>query len=373
MVKHLLCAWLLIGASAVFASTPYTYIIQVWERSDQPTGQGDAPGGWHSMPYVGGVVLNGDTYTIDEQTWTLVRHLAGGGLETASVLEWWSPGPPWSYSNGPSSQDGNGNWLPQWRAIGTGKWFFIARQGDTPNTPALPVVSVTIGDHMSEPNTKGHARVYRTGPTTAPLTVKLLISDGVPGVDPGNIATAGVDFVKPSQTVTIDAGQSYKEIEFVPIDDLLAEGTEIVLITVAADAAYTVDPDPTHSTATMYLYDDDTPPTTQPSTQPTDELLKPKQPVDPPSQAPSCAQSLYNKLKSKFKIDLSWDVLFPPMTYTLHLPGGATKNITIDWTFSGGDSFSSTVRLVRLLCWTFILVMFSFYLCNSIIRALRQY
>jgi hypothetical protein len=95
--------------------------------------------------------------------------------------------------------------------------------------------TVTIGAQIStapEARRKnGKFRVQRTGATTAPLTVHYIVS---------GTATAGSDYVALSGTVTIPAGATRVDILVAPIDDILVEPTETVIVTLSTNANYLV-------------------------------------------------------------------------------------------------------------------------------------
>lgn len=97
---------------------------------------------------------------------------------------------------------------------------------------ALRTVSVTAIDPTATEAgpTTGRFTVSRTGATTAALTV----SDRV-----GGTATAGSDYTSLSGSVTIPIGASSASVTITPINDTAVEDNEIVVLTLAANAAYT--------------------------------------------------------------------------------------------------------------------------------------
>lgn len=77
----------------------------------------------------------------------------------------------------------------------------------------------------------GRFRVFRTGATTASLTVLYTA---------GGTATAARDYVALSGTVTIPAGATLGDILVAPLDDNLVEPTETVIVTLTPNANYLV-------------------------------------------------------------------------------------------------------------------------------------
>jgi Calx-beta domain-containing protein/putative Ig domain-containing protein len=103
---------------------------------------------------------------------------------------------------------------------------------DSDSTP-LPAVSITANQpNASEAGpTPGQFTVTRTGSTASPLIANYTIS---------GTAINGTDYASLPTSVTIPAGASTKTIDVIPIEDTLAEGSETVILTLSADAAYTV-------------------------------------------------------------------------------------------------------------------------------------
>ena len=112
---------------------------------------------------------------------------------------------------------------------------------------ALPSVTiVATNPNAAEPSTTGTFTVTRTGATTGALTVNYAIS---------GTATNGTDYQTLSGSVSIAAGQTSATITVTPIDDTLVEGTETVIATLSANAAYTVG---SPASATVNIADNDT-------------------------------------------------------------------------------------------------------------------
>jgi hypothetical protein len=95
------------------------------------------------------------------------------------------------------------------------------------------VVSVIASDPLgSEPGTDTAAfTVSRTGDLSAPLTVRYTL---------GGTALNGLDYQALSGAVTIPIGAASANVVLRPIDDNLFEVAELVILTLAPDAAYQV-------------------------------------------------------------------------------------------------------------------------------------
>jgi hypothetical protein len=113
----------------------------------------------------------------------------------------------------------------------------------------LPEVTITATDANAaeQGQDPGTFTVTRTGPTTNPLTVNYTI---------GGTATNGTDYQTIGTSVTIPAGQASATVTITPIDDALIEGPETVILTLAADPAYTIG---AQNTATATIADNDFP------------------------------------------------------------------------------------------------------------------
>jgi subtilisin family serine protease len=90
--------------------------------------------------------------------------------------------------------------------------------------------------------------ISRTGSTSAPRTVLYTVT---------GTATAGSDYVALPGAVTIEAGSSTATVTVTPIDDGLYESDESVVLSIVADAAYTVG---SPASATVTIISDDLPP-----------------------------------------------------------------------------------------------------------------
>jgi hypothetical protein len=102
-----------------------------------------------------------------------------------------------------------------------------------------PEVSITANDAMASeqvapaPADPGQFTVTRTGDTSSPLTVNYTI---------GGTAGNGVDYATLSGSVVFGAGQSSAVIDVNVINDGLTEGSETVIVTLAAGAYILADP-----------------------------------------------------------------------------------------------------------------------------------
>ena len=115
----------------------------------------------------------------------------------------------------------------------------------------LPVVAIVASDSTASEGNAADTGVFtvsRTGSTTSSLTVNYIVS---------GTATNGTDYQTLAGSVMIGSGQNTATITVTTIDDNQAEGNETVMVTLSANAAYTVG---TPSSATITITDDDTPP-----------------------------------------------------------------------------------------------------------------
>ena len=90
--------------------------------------------------------------------------------------------------------------------------------------------------------------VTRSGDTSVPLTVQYTVA---------GTALAGADYVSLPGTVTIEAGSSTATVSVNPIDDIVYESNESVILTLVANAAYTL---ASPSTGTVTVVSNDLPP-----------------------------------------------------------------------------------------------------------------
>jgi hypothetical protein len=128
---------------------------------------------------------------------------------------------------------------------------------NTPGTTNYTLVTITATDaSASEAGGTGQFRVARGDRTNGALTVWLQIA---------GTATGGSDYQTISNIVLIPDGARALEIPVVPIDDMLVEGTESVIVRVIPSPL--ASPVPTYlvgspSSATVSIADNDTPPPT---------------------------------------------------------------------------------------------------------------
>jgi glucose/arabinose dehydrogenase len=94
------------------------------------------------------------------------------------------------------------------------------------------VVTISATDAIATEagRSTGRFTVHRTGSTAAPLTVFYTV---------GGTATATADYVALSGSVLIAAGARQAGITIMPVNDTTPEGLETVVVTLAANAAYT--------------------------------------------------------------------------------------------------------------------------------------
>ncbi len=116
---------------------------------------------------------------------------------------------------------------------------FIADNDPTVSVEAIDAIAAETGD-------PGMFRFKRTGPTTSPLLVSIILIGAEPGLD----------FVNFGTFVSIPAGASFVDVPIIPIDDQLLEGAEVLEVEVAKLATYTVGA----GAAAVTIDDDDVPP-----------------------------------------------------------------------------------------------------------------
>jgi hypothetical protein len=134
--------------------------------------------------------------------------------------------------------------------LGSGTGYTVG----SPNTGAVtiaddetPLISITATDATaSEPGANtGLFTLTRLGKKSALLTVNYTV---------GGTATLGYDYVSVGASVKIAAGATNASVTVTPVDDLLVEGTESVLVTLASGTGYTVG---TPASATVSITDND--------------------------------------------------------------------------------------------------------------------
>lgn len=109
-----------------------------------------------------------------------------------------------------------------------------------------PVVSIVATDADAAESGDGASfTISRTGPTTSALNVIIAFSGS---------ATNGADYAYVVTPITIAAGDSATVVSIMPMQDVLNEGTESVVITVQPDSAYVLGPT---SEAQATIADDD--------------------------------------------------------------------------------------------------------------------
>ncbi len=113
----------------------------------------------------------------------------------------------------------------------------------------LAQVSINITDASATEVGANEATlvVSRAGSTLQAMTVYYTI---------GGTATAGVDYFALSGAVSLGAGEASASITLLPMDDLLAEGPETVVLTLSPDAAYDIGGS---NSATITIVDNDNP------------------------------------------------------------------------------------------------------------------
>jgi hypothetical protein len=96
--------------------------------------------------------------------------------------------------------------------------------------PVRPVVAVSLSDQdAAEPSDPGEFIVWRTGSTTDPLTVDLIVGGTASGSD--------YDLATSASSATIPAGSDRVLLKVTPVSDTLVEDSETVTLAVAAHPA----------------------------------------------------------------------------------------------------------------------------------------
>lgn len=185
--------------------------------------------------------------------------------------------------------------------------------------PSTVIIAATDAS-ATEPTDSGAFTVTRVGGDTG---VDLHVAYSVSGS-----ATPGADYAVPSSVLTIPAGQTSATLTVAPFDDFDAEGTETVVVTLAAGLGYNLD---TNITATVSIADDDVsrvPPTALPQSisvwrnRAADLTLAGTDPENDP---------------------LTYQIVTPPVNGAL---SGTPPNVTYtpNNNFSGADNFTFRVN-----------------------------
>ena len=115
-----------------------------------------------------------------------------------------------------------------------------------------PANQVTVTVSTAQANEAGPTdaqfTVSRTGDTSAPVTVQYTVA---------GTALAGTDYAALPGVVTIEAGSSTAIVGVTPIDDAAFESNESVILTLTANAAYSLG---SPTAATVTIVSDDLPP-----------------------------------------------------------------------------------------------------------------
>ncbi|MDH4475540.1 MAG: Calx-beta domain-containing protein [Verrucomicrobiaceae bacterium] len=111
----------------------------------------------------------------------------------------------------------------------------------------LPVITIVATDPTAGEAglDEGEFTFYRTGDTSAELTVNYAVS---------GTASSATDRQGVSTSVTFQPGFNFARRLVIPLDDTVSEATETTILTISANAAYTVG---SPSTATVNILDDD--------------------------------------------------------------------------------------------------------------------
>ncbi|HKI70822.1 MAG TPA: S8 family serine peptidase, partial [Verrucomicrobiae bacterium] len=120
--------------------------------------------------------------------------------------------------------------------------------GSTSQGPTVTVVATDPNASEQGPDS-GTFTISRTGDTSTALTVNYTL---------GGTAQSGTDYEQLGTSVTLAAGAASTTVTVTPIDDTQVEGNETVVLTISADAAYSVG---SPSSATITIADNDGTPT----------------------------------------------------------------------------------------------------------------
>ena len=164
-------------------------------------------------------------------------------IDTIASVEWRVDGGSWQAA---TAADGafdsdveNFNFTAAALAPGT-HTFQVRATSNVGNVSALASDSVTFSPvvtiaattpNASENGSTGIFTVSRSGATTQSLTVNYTVS---------GTATMGADYQSLSGSVTIPVGAASQTVTIVPIDDIIPETNETVVLTLSASASYTV-------------------------------------------------------------------------------------------------------------------------------------
>ena len=108
--------------------------------------------------------------------------------------------------------------------------------------PTPVTVSVIASDpNAAEPSDAGMFTISRTGGTGSALNVSVSVS---------GTATANADYTAISSPVTIPAGAASKTVAVTPLDDIVPEPSETVILTISSGAGYAVG-SPSNDTVTI--------------------------------------------------------------------------------------------------------------------------
>jgi hypothetical protein len=125
------------------------------------------------------------------------------------------------------------------------------------NEPSVSIAATIPSASETAPSTtgKGKFTITRAGNTSAALTVSFVRS---------GTAKSGTDYVLKAggvtlagKTVTMAAGAQSVDIDLVPVNDLLVEPAETVVLTLASGKTYTLDPVAGNRTATASIEDNE--------------------------------------------------------------------------------------------------------------------
>jgi hypothetical protein len=116
-------------------------------------------------------------------------------------------------------------------------------QDQTYGTPTVTAVATdAIATEPALTTDKGSIKISRTGSCDAALTVLVAVS---------GTAVNGVDYATLTVPVVLAVGQSAKTLTIIPKADGVTEGSEAVVMTIQASAAYAIEVGKSAATVTI--------------------------------------------------------------------------------------------------------------------------
>jgi hypothetical protein len=246
-------SYVLVGAPPRGWAYVFTRRGTNWTQQQQLAANDAAPGD----NFGSSVAISGDTLVVGA---AFDDTSAGADAGSGYVFVW--NGTSWIQQQRLFARDAAGGDECGWSVgIGGGTVVAGARLADTtagvntgaayvyePGSAPMVTVAPTDASAAEEGLDPGVFTITRTGGTATPLTVLYTLS---------GTASNGVDYEILPGSVTVPAGETSATITVTPIDDGETEGSETVVLTLRADAAYTIG---SPGSATANIADNDSPP-----------------------------------------------------------------------------------------------------------------